>query len=120
MSFVPIALAATTDAPPVRVSPRLRLRELAHIAPTGLVGMVFTGASHGILFGLSAVYATRAGFSPGETALFLALPSIGALVFQWPIGWTSDRLPRRGVIFVVAIGAAAIERALASLPTATS
>ncbi len=96
MSFVPIALAATTDAPPVRVSPHLRLRELAHIAPTGLVGMVFTGASHGILFGLSAVYATRAGFGPGETALFLALPSIGALVFQWPVGWTSDRLPRRG------------------------
>ena len=116
MSFVPIALAATTDAPPVRVSPRVRLRELAHIAPTGLVGMVFTGASHGILFGLSAVYATRAGFSPGETALFLALPSIGALVFQWPVGWTSDRLPRRGVIFVVAICAAAMSGALGLTP----
>ena len=116
MSFVPIALAATTDAPPVRVSPRVRLRELAHIAPTGLVGMVFTGASHGILFGLSAVYATRAGFSPGETALFLALPSIGALVFQWPVGWTSDRLPRRGVIFVVAVCAAAMSAALGLTP----
>ncbi len=102
MSFVPIALGATTEAPPVRRWPRLRMRELAQRAPTGLVGMVFTGASHGILFGLSAVYATRAGFSARETALFLALPSIGALVLQWPIGWASDRLPRRGVVFVVA------------------
>jgi MFS family permease len=116
MSFVPVALAATTDAPPVRVSPHLRLRELAHIAPTGLVGMVFTGASHGILFGLSAVYATRAGFGAGETALFLALPSLGALVFQWPVGWASDRLPRRGVIFVVAVCAAAMSATLGLTP----
>lgn len=116
MSFVPIALAATTDAPPVRVSPRLKLRGLAKVAPTGLVGMVFTGASHGILFGLSAVYATRAGFSAGETALFLALPSLGALVFQWPVGWASDRLPRRGVIFVVAVCAASMAALLALTP----
>ena len=116
MSFVPVALAATTDAPPVRVSPRMRLREFAHIAPTGLVGMVFTGASHGILLGLSAVYATRAGFETGETALFLALPSIGALVFQWPVGWVSDRVPRRVVIFVVAVCAAAMAATLAFTP----
>ncbi len=116
MSFVPIALAATTDAPPVRISPRVRVREFAHIAPTGLVGMVFTGASHGILFGLSAVYATRAGFGPGETAWFLALPSLGALVFQWPVGWASDRVPRRGVIFVVAVAAASMAVALALTP----
>mgnify|MGYP001788633376 CR=1 FL=1 len=78
MSFVPIALAATTDAPPVRVSPMMKLREFHRVAPTGMVGTFFTGASHGILFGLSAVYATRAGFGPGATAAFLALPSIGA------------------------------------------
>jgi MFS family permease len=116
MSFVPVALAATTEAPPVRVSPRMRLREFFATAPTGLVGILFTGASHGILFGLSAVYATRAGYSPSATALFLALPSVGALVFQWPVGWLSDRLPRRGVIFVVALAAAGTAALLALVP----
>jgi MFS family permease len=116
MSFVPIALAATTDAPPVRVSPTLRIREFFRTAPTGLVGIFFTGASHGILFGLSAVYATRVGFDSGMTAAFLALPSIGALVCQWPIGWASDRLPRRGVIFVVAVAAASMAALLALSP----
>jgi MFS family permease len=106
LSFVPIALAATTEAPPIRLSPKMRVREFLRVAPTGFVGILFTGASHGILFGLAAVYATRAGFGPGATAAFLALPSIGAIVFQWPIGWASDRLPRRSVIFVVAVGAA--------------
>jgi MFS family permease len=116
MSFVPMALAATTDAPPVRVSPRVRIRELVDIAPTGLVGMVFTGASHGILLGLSAVYATRAGFGAAETAIFLAVPSLGALAFQWPVGWASDRLPRRSVIFAVAIAAACLAGVLAIVP----
>lgn len=116
MSFVPIALAATTDAPPVRVSPTMRLREFYRTAPTGMIGTFFVGASHGILFGLSAVYATRAGYSPGATAAFLALPSLGALGFQWPIGWASDRLPRRGVIFVTAVAAAAMAALLGVIP----
>ncbi|MGA7759337.1 MAG: MFS transporter [Ilumatobacteraceae bacterium] len=116
MSFVPIALAATTDAPPVRVSPTMRVREFYRTAPTGLVGILFVGASHGIVLGLSAVYATRAGFGPGTTAVFLALPAIGALVLQWPIGWSSDRLPRRGVIFVVALAAAGTATLLGVTP----
>ncbi len=116
MSFVPFALAATTEAPPVRVSPTMNVREFYRTAPTGMVGIFFTGASHGVLFGLSAVYATRAGFSPGMTAAFLALPSLGALAFQWPVGWASDRLPRRGVIFVVAVAAGLIAALLALIP----
>jgi MFS family permease len=116
MSFVPFALAATTEAPPVRVSPTMKVREFFRTAPTGMVGIFFVGASHGILFGLSAVYATRAGFGSGMTAAFLALPSLGALVLQWPIGWASDRLPRRGVILVVAVASAAVAALLAAIP----
>ncbi len=116
MSFVPIALAATTEAPPVRVSPPMRLREFFRTAPTGMVGTFFVGASHGILLGLGAVYATRAGFGPGTTAAFLALPSLGALALQWPVGWASDRVPRRGVILVVSVAAASVAALLAMIP----
>jgi MFS family permease len=116
LSFVPIALAATTDAPPIKLSAKMRVREFLRLAPTGFVGILLTGASHGILFGLAAVYATRAGFGPGATAAFLALPSLGSLVFQWPIGWASDRLPRRAVIFAVALAAAGMATALGMTP----
>jgi len=120
MSFVPIALAATTEAPPVRVSPTMKIREFYRTAPTGMVGIFLVGASHGILFGLSAVYATRVGFGPGRTAAFLALPSLGALAFQWPVGWASDRLPRRGVIFAVAAMTAATAALLVVMPERSS
>jgi len=116
LSFVPIALAATTDAPPVRVSERLGLRELIGFAPTGAIGMLLVGASHGIILGLSAVYAAGAGFGPTRAALFVALPSIGALLLQWPIGYVSDRVPRRGVILAVSVVAAATAAVLAITP----
>jgi MFS family permease len=115
MSFVPMALAASTDAPPVRVAARLGVRELMGVAPTGVIGMLMTGASHGIVLGLGAVYATAAGFGATRTAVFVAAPAIGALLLQLPIGWASDQVPRRGVIFVVSVAAAMTAGVLAML-----
>jgi MFS family permease len=117
MSLVPVTLAATTDAPPVREAERLGLRELYDTVPTGLIGMLFTGMSIGVLFSLGAVYAGGVGFSPSRLAVFLALPTVGSLLMQWPIGLISDRLPRRGVIFFVALGAVAVCMAMALLPS---
>ena len=115
MSFVPMALAATTDAPPLRVAEPLGVRELLSFAPTGVIGMLLTGASHGVVLGLGAVYATGAGFSVTRTAVFVAAPAIGALLLQWPIGWVSDLVPRRGVIFVVSAAAALTAVVLATV-----
>ena len=115
-ALVPVTLAATTEAPPVRAAERLGLRELYDTVPTGLIGMLFTGMSQGVLFGLGAVYAKGVGFEPGRLAVFLVLPTIGSLLLQWPIGLLSDRFPRRGVIFVVAVIAVADCAVMALLP----
>ena len=85
-------------------------------ARPGASGCCLTGASHGIVFGLGAVYATGAGLRSGHDRRVRRAPAIGALLFQWPIGWASDRLPRRGVIFVVAVAAAATALLLAVTP----
>ncbi len=115
MSLVPIALAATATPPPIRLPERVTTRELADLVPTGAVGAFMNGAAVGVLLGMGAVYATASGLSLDRTALFLAAPMIGAIVFQWPVGWISDRVPRRGVIFVVA-AAAVIAAVLALTP----
>lgn len=116
-ALVPVTLAATTQAPPVRPVERLGLKELYQTVPTGLIGMVFTGMSHGVLFGLGAVYAGGVGFSAQRLAVFLVLPTIGSLLMQWPIGYISDRVPRRGVILVVAASASLVCAALALVPS---
>jgi MFS family permease len=119
-ALVPVTLAATTEAPPVREADRLGLKELYQTVPTGLVGMVFLGMSHGVLFGLGAVYAGGVGFSAQRLAVFLVLPTLGSLMMQWPIGYLSDRVPRRGVIFGAAAGATLVCFALALTPSDSS
>jgi len=115
LSLVPVTLAATTEAPPIGMPTKTSVRELLGYVPTGVVGSFMNGASAGALLGLGAVYATTTGMSIERTAIFLAAPFAGAIVFQWPVGWVSDRISRRSVIFVVANVAGATATVLALL-----
>lgn len=105
ISLVPITLSASS-APPLVTPESMGLRTLIQRVPTGVVSSFFAGAGAGALLGMGAVYGSRVGMQPGRLSLFLLAPMIGALLFQWPIGWLSDKLPRRGVLFGVAIAAA--------------
>lgn len=108
MALVPVTLAGNISAPEVRLPEKAPILELARIVPTGVVGSFMSGAATGVLFALSAVYATSVGLSIDRTALFLIAPMIGGIVMQWPIGRLSDRLRRRTVMFFVAVTAAAV------------
>ena len=106
LALVPITLSATT-APPLSVPEPLSLRRLLSTIPTGAVTAFWTGAAHGTLLSLAALYAKSEGLSDGRIAVFTAAAPLGCVVFQWPIGWISDRVSRRGVIAVTAAAAAA-------------
>ena len=56
---------------------------------------------------MSAVYASKAGLSLRELAIFVASFYVGATVFQYPLGWISDRMDRRVLIMFVAVGGGA-------------
>ena len=105
VSLVPITLSASSS-PPLTTPESMKLRTLAQRVPTGVVSSFFSGAGAGALLGMAAVYGSRVDMAPGRLSLFLLAPMVGALVFQWPIGWLSDKLPRRGVLFGVGIAAA--------------
>ncbi len=51
-------------------------------------------------FSMGAVFAVKAGLSVTETAIFMSVfIAFGALA-QWPLGWISDKVDRRWVIFL--------------------
>ncbi len=102
LSLVPVTLAATTTPPPIRAVDRTSVRDLWSIVPTGVLGALMSGVVVGAMFGLGAVYAARSGLSADRTGLFVSMPMVGAIVLQYPIGWISDRVPRRAAILVVA------------------
>jgi len=121
MALVPVTLSATSS-PPAGVPTPLRFRELAGVAPTGMLTSFLVGNAVGILIGLGAVYGAAKGMTDGEVSLFISAPMAGAVILQFPIGRLSDRVSRRGVMLVVAIvgSIAAMVMAVVDLPSGVS
>lgn len=105
LSLVPVSLSGSST-PPTRTPEPMSMAELFRIVPTGLTVSGLVGMAHGSLLGMGAVYAARAGLAPAQIAFFMGAPMVGGVVLQFPIGYLSDRVPRRGVMFGVALAAA--------------
>jgi MFS family permease len=107
ISFAPILLSVS-PAPTFESTKTMSLRRLYRASPLGLVAMFLMGGVFSAQFGMSAVYATEMGFDAARLSAFLASFYVGAFVLQLPIGWLSDRLPRRRLILATsAIGSGA-------------
>ena len=104
ISFAPILLSIT-PTPAFEATKPMSIRELFSTSPLGCVGMFFLGGIFSAQFGMAPVFGTQAGLSLSEISTFVAAFYIGAMVFQFPIGWLSDRMDRRILIVVTsAIG----------------
>lgn len=101
-SLIPILLT-------VRPAPRfdevesMSILTLFRASPLAVISNVLTGAAHGTVFGLGAVYGLNKGFSNELVSLFMASFLWGGLLLQWPIGWLSDRVGRRAIMLGIAI-----------------
>ncbi|MBO9466024.1 MFS transporter [Tropicibacter sp. R15_0] len=106
VAFAPILLSIS-PTPAFEATKPMTLRELYSFSPLGMVGMFLLGGVFSAQFGMAAVYATEVGLSLGQISLFIAAFYVGALVLQYPLGWLSDRMDRRMLIFAgAACGAA--------------
>jgi MFS family permease len=101
IAFAPILLAAT-PTPAFESTKRMTLRELYRVSPLGCVGMFLLGSVFAAQFGMAAVYATQVGLSINQIPMFTAAFYVGALLFQYPLGWVSDRMDRRKLIAITA------------------
>jgi len=107
MSFavIPILLSAA-PAPAVDQPESMSLMRLYRASPLGVVGAFLVGTTQSLFFGMGAVYATRAGFSVGETSIFMMGAFVGGMILTWPIGRLSDIFDRRLVLTVTTFCAA--------------
>jgi MFS family permease len=101
ISFAPILLSSGR-APLFETSRPMSLRELMVASPLGCLGIFMLGGAFSALFGMSAIYANQQGFGIAETSYFVTAIYMGGLLFQYPIGWLSDRMDRRILIVVTA------------------
>jgi MFS family permease len=107
LAVVPILLTAA-PAPAFRTAKPMSLLALFRTSPLGCVATFLLGGVFSAMFGMGAVWGGLAGLSVAQISLFMAMIYLGGLVFQYPIGWLSDRMDRRRLIVAVcAMGLAA-------------
>lgn len=109
LSFAPILLTAS-PSPAFSTTKAMSLRTLFSVSPLGCIGMFLMGGVFSAQFGMASVYAGEIGLSVRQIAVFMIAIYLGGMLFQFPIGWLSDRMDRRKLILAVALigGAAGI------------
>ena len=100
VSFMPILLSVT-PAPVFHASKRMSLAELYKISPLGCFGIFVLGGVFATLFGMPSVYGTAVGMTVKETTIFVGLIYVGGLIWQYPIGWVSDKVDRRHLVIML-------------------
>ena len=106
VSFAPILLSVT-PTPPFEATKPMGFGEIYRVSPLGVVGMFVLGGIYAGMFAMAPIYATEAGFSLAQISMFVASFYVGGMLFQYPIGWVSDRMDRRFLILLVCAGGAA-------------
>ena len=105
LALIPILL--TKKKPPTFKSIKaMKLKELYHASPFGMVSSLFYGTIQSALFTLLAVYATSMNFTILEISIVTFLLAISGAIAQFPIGKISDMYDRRKVIVYSTFGAA--------------
>ena len=112
ISFAPILLSIT-PTPAFETTKPMSIKELFSTSPLGCVGMFFLGGIFSAQFGMAPVFGTSAELSLPQISIFVAAFYIGAMVFQFPVGWLSDRMDRR--ILIVATSATGFIAAVSAI-----
>ncbi len=98
VSVAPILLSVT-PVPAVELARPMPLKSLFRSSPLGTVGIFLLGGVYATQSGMAAVFGTQTGMTAPQIAFFVAMLFAGALALQYPIGWLSDRMDRRRLIF---------------------
>ena len=104
LALVPILLTKR-KAPKFQKLGSLNIKSLYKISPLAAVSMFCNGFIHSAIFTLAAVYAATMNFSIFEISLLIFLISFAGGIFQWPIGFLSDKSDRRMIIIVCTFSA---------------
>jgi MFS family permease len=102
IALVPVALTKS-DAPKPIETARLDIPRLFKLSPVAAVGASMVGLANAAFWGVGAVYAQELGYDNRMIASFISAVIVGAALLQWPLGWLSDRIDRRRVMFGAAL-----------------
>ncbi|MDR7038548.1 MFS family permease [Methylobacterium sp. BE186] len=117
--LVPLLLARRLS-PRIDETPSRRLLGYLRLAPAATLAALVYGAVETGGFAILPLYGLRLGLEAEAAAGLVSVISLGNVLFQIPFGWLADRMDRRKVLLISALGgglgAALIPAASASVP----
>ncbi len=102
LSVVPISLTRA-PAPEIQSEGRLGIGPLLRVAELGLAGAFLSGVVSSAFSAIAPMYALRVGLQVEQVSVFMGVSVLAAMVFQWPVGYLSDFVPRVLVILGVSL-----------------
>lgn len=105
LSIPPISMTKA-EAPNPVANTSLNLKKLLHVAPLGVMGAIGVGLANGAFWGVAPVFVQQLGHSISIVPVFMTVVIVCGALFQWPVGALSDRLGRRFLLIVCAVGGA--------------
>ena len=107
ISLVPLILLPS-EAPSVEHAQTASLRGIWRASPLALVGVFACGLAQSAFFALGVVFGLSKGLPLVLVSIMMALPPLGVILSQYPIGWISDRFDRRTIIMLLSFVSVAI------------
>ncbi len=101
-ALVPISLARS-EAPAIEEAKSVALSEIYKASPLAVVATFAVGLGQSAFFAMGALYGIMSGLSIGYVSILMALPPIGVILSQFPVGMLSDRFDRRLVLMALSI-----------------
>lgn len=106
LSLVPI-LVSNNKAPNYEAPERLAISRLLQISPMAIIGTILNGILASGIFISLPLFGLALGLNAAGAASLLVVATLAGALFQFPVGWLSDRMDRRLVV-AGASGAAAV------------
>ncbi len=108
----------TTQTPPAPPdSPKLDIGGVYKHSPIGFVGVLMIGLANAPHWSLTPVYTSDLGMTVSQVGTFATFLTLGAALFQIPVGRLSDSFDRRKVLVGLLVVSALIEIGVAIFGT---
>lgn len=110
LSLVPLILLPA-EAPSIEGARPVAVEDIWKASPLAVIGAFACGLAQSAFFAMGAVFGLSEGLPLVYVSLMMALPPIGVIFSQYPVGLASDRFDRRSIIMILSASSAAIAAA---------
>ncbi|MGI9373469.1 MAG: MFS transporter, partial [Hyphomicrobiales bacterium] len=102
VSLVPMTLV-NTPVPEIANPRPVAVLDIYRGSPLAVIACLLNGLGQSAFFTLGAVYGAQIGLSVAQVSWLMAVPMLGVIFSQYPIGMVSDRYDRRLVMTIVSL-----------------